>query len=488
MAARLHLLGRGLEWRHILAFGLLIAVSILIKSASWQLTPQVFNDTAGYIVPAFSLLDGRGYGAQENGFRTPTYPLFLATILSTVNRTPLTECQDAHRPVCIGKAGQTAEGHTALTLIVAVQIGLGFLTMFLLYRLGYELTGNLLVALLWGASYGLNIATAFWEISILTETLTTFLLTLSVWLTSHAEKSNWPVRGALGLTLAALALCHSLFLVYWIVPAAFLFYRALRNSGKFSNALRAVTPVLGFPILALLAWSAFNYAVNGFFTPTTLSGYVSIQMVAPVAENAPPQYQEIADLYIRYRDDQIENTASWSGAIFRAWPEMMTRTGLTWSQLSRQLTALSLSLILSDPLSYADVARQGWERFWDFPFYHYDPVPPGPGQWVLGFTDSTLQSGFDLLFGLCLPVLALIWYTHQSGRASVAWPTILLTLLTVAFAAAMSSLTNFQDNGRFHSYILPLQYGVIVFTFCQIWRALAKKRIDFSPLIDTIAM
>ncbi len=49
-------------WKHTLALGLLLALSIVVKAAVWQLPPQIFNDSAGYLGPALSLRGGRGYG------------------------------------------------------------------------------------------------------------------------------------------------------------------------------------------------------------------------------------------------------------------------------------------------------------------------------------------------------------------------------------------------------------------------------------------
>jgi hypothetical protein len=146
----------------------LIALSVSFKAAVWQLHPQLFSDSPGYLVPAASLLDGRGYGVQENGFRSPTYPILLALVLGPLDRTHLSNCRDAHRPVCLQNAAKTTDGEFALQAIVVTQILIGFLATAMLFALGWRLTRNVLVAICFGAGYSLNLATAFWEISILT--------------------------------------------------------------------------------------------------------------------------------------------------------------------------------------------------------------------------------------------------------------------------------------------------------------------------------
>jgi hypothetical protein len=464
----------------------LIALSVGIKSPIWQLHPQVFADSPGYLVPALSLLDGRGYGVQENGFRAPTYPLLLALVLTPINRTRLSECRDAHDPNCVGEAAKTADGLSALQAIVVSQILLGVITTAVLIVLGWTLTRNTLVATLFGAGYALSLATAFWEISILTETATTFLLTLAVYLTLRADHTSRWAHLALGLVLGALALCHQLFIAYSILPFSFLLIRSRRQ--RLSESLFRTAPVLVLPLAFVGAWSSYNYVVNGTFTPSTLSGYVLIQMVAPVVQNAPEGYDGIVQPYVGYRDAMVAQTGSHSGAIFRAWPAMMEWTGLSWSQISTKLTTLSLYLILHYPMTYAQVVKEGWVRFWDFPLYHYDPIPAAEPSWALWLTEEPAQGGANFLFalsilfsGIMLVVRRNISRVPRSGPFSAIW----FMTATVLFAAVVTSLTNFQDNARLHTYVLPLQYGSIILSVYSGWRLvsdLVGRRAENGPL------
>ena len=237
------------------------------------------------MVPALNLLAGRGYGVQENGFRTPTYPLFLAVLLARLDRTPFSECTDAHRAVCIGNGAKQPNGFFALRVFVVANIILGVATTVLLYLIGWNLTRSICVAFLFGAGYAWNISTAFWEISLLTESLTTFLITFVVFLTLRTRPNDRWTPFALGILLGALALCHQLYLAFWILPVAVLVVRH-RKEG-FRRIAKRVAPVLLIPLVLLGAWSTFNYVVNGFFTPSTLSGYVVSQIMAPALEHAP---------------------------------------------------------------------------------------------------------------------------------------------------------------------------------------------------------
>lgn len=499
-------LSRSRAWTRWLAFILLVVSSLVVKTPVWQLHPQIFTDTAGYVVPALSLLDGRGYGAQENAIRPPTYPVFLAAVLATVDRSKLSECRDARRAVCIDRASKSGGGALALSYVVLAQIALGLLTTALLFALGWHLTRNSMVAFLFGAGYALNLSTAFWEISLLTETWTIFFLTLSVYLSLSAHIGRLSVRLLLGVALGALALCHNIYSLYWIVPTAYLALACIlargrqtmppaEGTGNWITTLRERTPVLKraavlvapvalIPILALGGWSTHNYFTNGSFGLSNLSAFQMLQMVAPAMERAPEEYRDLADIFITYRDQVIAETGDHSGASGRAWRELMEARGLTFAETSRVLNQLVISLILADPGSYLRMVRESTMRFWQFALFHYDPIPEGPPQWVLWFTDPELQQTLNILFWLSPIVLVILWLAQR--RAPSTSPRlplypILLLMATVCYTAVIVALFNYGINSRYHSHVLPLQYGVIILLTWCCWRLLRVSRGVVAP-------
>lgn len=426
-------------------------------------------------MPALGLVERRGYGVQENGFRTPTYPVMLALLLAPLDRTHLAACRDAHRPTCIDNAAKTTDGGNDLDAIVAAQIFIGTLSTALLFAIGWRLTKNALVAALFGAGYALNLATAFWEISILTETFTTFLLLLSVLLTLKANPNSPESYWALGFVLALLALCHQLFLAYSIVPVAYLYIRGLR-SGARASSIR-IGPSLLLPLAFVGLWSTYNYAVNGVFTPSTLSGYVLIQMVAPVVQNAPVGYDGIVQPYVGFRDAMIAETGSHSGAIFRAWPAMMGWTGASWSEISSKLTTLSLYLMTHYPQTYLQTAQESWARFWDFQIYHYDPIPASIPGWAVWLTGARVQAALDVLFWVSLPAIGIMFILKRAGRrlsSTIPFGSILFIAATVLYCALLSSLTNYQDNARLRTYVMPLQYGMVIIAMWAGWASVRQ--------------
>lgn len=471
-----------------LAFGLLVLLGAAVKLPIWQLRPQVFSDSPGYLVPALNLLAGRGYGVQENGFRSPTYPLFLAAVLAPLVRTHLSECRDAHRPVCIDQAARAQDGAFALKAVTVTQAFMGLLTTAVLFAIGWTLTRNPVVAFLFGAGYALNLATAYWEISILTETLTTFLLALSVYLTCMSERLHGLGRTVLGIVLGALALCHMLFLVYWIIPASFVLLKEKNAGHGLGPATKRAAPIIAVPVLLLIGWSTFNYQVNGVFSPSIISGYITSQMVAPVLENAPQGYDDITELYVGYRNAVTAETGSYSGAIFRAWPAMLNASGMTFAELSQKLTTLSLYLVVAYPSSYLSVAGQAWQKFWDVSLYHYEPVPTGGPSWMLWFLDDNLQRFLTISFWITPAVMALVILVRRgkSRLSNFDFPVapMLLMMTTVWFAAIIVTLTSFGDNSRYRSHVLPFQFGTIILIVWAIWQVTARITRRSLPQLE----
>lgn len=462
---------------HAVALGILLLGSVILKSSIWQQPPQIFNDSPSYLVPAVRLVNGGGYGAQEDGFRTPTFPVYLALLLAPLERQHLAECTNAHRAVCIGRAAEHADGRAALQMIVLANILLGFGVTVLLYGLGWQLARSYIVAFMFGAGYAWSIAAAFWEISILTETFTAFLVLIAILLTLRVPKTRVWAAAALGIVLALLAMGHALFLLFAPLPALYIAARTWRKG--FAPVLKRIAPVLAIPLAAIVAWSSFNYVVNGAFTPSTVSGYVLIQTVYPVIQNAPEGYDGITQTLVGYRDAQIRETGKPTGAVFRAWRDMMNETDLTFAQVSGKLNALSLYLMWHYPEAYLQGVTESFARFWDFAFFHYEPVPEGAARAGATFADDTVQTAMNVLFWLSsLVVLGLaLWTLFRDGAngayREALWGTLFLTAI-VWFAAVVSSLTNLGDNARYRVTVTPLQYGVIIMTVWMIW-ARAKR-------------
>jgi len=217
-------------------------------------------------------------------------------------------------------------------------------------------------------------------------------------------------------------------------------------------------------------------------------------MVAPAVENAPEGYDGITQTYIGYRDAQIQESSSYAGAIYRAWRDILRETGMTWSQVSSKLTGLGIYLAFHYPGVYFESVKKVAGDFWDFAFFHYDPVPEGISTLAASFTDARLQRVLNLLFWFAPIVFGVLVYIQQKRTSDVLprqmlWGAAFL-YVTVLYAAILSSLTNFGDNARYRVDVMPLQYGVIVLMFWAIWQvasSVSAARTSTSEHANSVA-
>ena len=108
--------------------------------------PVSYGDTPSYWRLAESVLAGF---ASYDGTRTPGYPVFLA-ITGNDQRAWL------------------------------VQLVLGFITTLLMFYLGWKLTGKAWFGAVMALAHTLNLSQLFFESNLLTESLTTFLMVLTM--------------------------------------------------------------------------------------------------------------------------------------------------------------------------------------------------------------------------------------------------------------------------------------------------------------------
>ncbi len=464
------------SWRtHAFLIAALLTLNLLVKWTLWIQTPQTFPDSLGYIAPAMRLLDGLGYGNQENGFRTPTYPLFIAAVVAPFEHGDLSGCREARVAACLGEAQQTPGAQGNLRAVATVQIALGIAIILLTYYFAWQVARNAWVAALCAVTYPIDLSTAYWEISLLTDTLTTFLLMLAVALTlaaARAQRQRIGWYAALGAVLGALALCHSVYTAYAVVPAGFLWVQSILNDRRPETKDRRIrssvighpssVAVLAIPLALVLAWSARNYRADGLFTPSTIAGYNLTQMVGGFMEQAPADYRDLADIYLEYRPDRIAARGSHSGTIFFAYRDMLAARETTWSGLSQMLANMSLRMIAQNPGGYARTVWNAFIQFWKFGLGRQNYTLPISFDWVKWFFDSRVQQALAVLFFITPFALAITQRVRRGETAGAIW--IWFAIATILYAAIFSSAFNFGDNERYRTHVARLQYSAIILT------------------------
>lgn len=310
----------------ILVLLILLIPSMALRVAVFALeAPVIFPDTSGYTALAANIAAGDLH--EDWGFRPPGYPLVVLA------------------------AGQNT------TAVAAVQVFvLGLATTLLIAGTVWLLCGSVGWSLLAGWLYGLNLGQIQTEMTVLPEAWCTFLLSLIALgvVIIHRRGASWRWIVVVALASATLSLSRS---QYLFVPLVLVVAISIWLRPRWGRAL-------GFAALALLpvlVWSGYNYSRLDYFGPTTQAGFSLTNLSGAYIADAPAEYATIRDIYIaqvRARDGQNVN------AIWQVMGEMSSKTGLTYPELSRQLTSMSLGLFLHHPGQYLRQVAANLVPFW----------------------------------------------------------------------------------------------------------------------------
>jgi len=215
---------------------LLVFGAIVLRVAFFTSAPPFLNpDSAGYYVPGRNLVYGDGFDLGLR--RTPTYPLFIAAVVSQV-------------------------GEDLQKLVTVQHFVFGPLLVALTYWLGRLIAGRL-AAILAAVLVGISGPLLLYEHYVMTEVLFGILLLALLSATVlAARRASLGWAGLAGLLLGALVLCRpSGQIVAPIVAGALL----LAMPGAWSRRAAAVGVVAVCVLILVVPWMAYNYQTQGQF-------------------------------------------------------------------------------------------------------------------------------------------------------------------------------------------------------------------------------
>ena len=410
-------------------FWLVSGIAVLVRLGLWAvypLTPN--NDSSTYVQLAKNILT-KGFSTY-NATRTPGYPAFLAL------------------------TGDQA---------YFAQLLLGLLITWLFFYLGLKLSGRAWFGALAALLHTLNIGQLFFEATLLTETLTTFLVTATfagaIALTIE-KPSFW--RFMLyaffaGLAAALAGLTRPLFAFLPFFLSAFcllLFTFPLRHRIAFS--LAAILPA----ILIFGWWLNFvdtNYKILNF---DTIGGFRWLNHTGEYFELVPDEYAVIRDTYLKYRDAKIAETGSQTNAVWDAMDELQKNTKMGFYALSRELTSISMDLIRAHPDLYLKNVISGWWMFWWAAVYWSADALTIPALVPVFRLLIFAERGIMILANFAFLAGTFIVSFWKKARATLQMrPFLWLALVSIWAASMAQTLLDHGDNPR---YLVPLQTLVIV--------------------------
>ena len=397
--------------------------------------PARYGDTPTYFRLAGVLME-RGLGSYD-ATRVPGYPYF------------------------IGLLGQDE------TAVWIGQLFLGILISLLFFYIGHSLTGSTPFAFLLGMLYNFTASLVLFEFNLLSETLTAFLLVLSVALFARLRHRPGGVSGyvlalILGVVASLTGLTRTMFIFLPVILLPFVMF--LGDDWRQRLQLGAVFSI--GPLILLGGWIYFVYSHYDMLSPSTMGGYHLVQHTGAFFEKLPDSEANIRDIYLQYRDEQIAERGSQPNAIWDAIPALTEATGLSFFALSAKLQELSWQLIMENPLLYLRSVAEGWIDFWKAPVYWQ------PDQFSAGATIvrgwSLLGRGISLLANALFLVFSSFVVVSSRFRERLdPPPLVIMGSVLILFSSVLQTLVDHGDNPRF---LIPLQMLVIALVAWALWK------------------
>lgn len=418
------------------ALAALIAISAAVRAiiianfrvrASW--------DTDGYILAAQSIarLDFSNY----DGKRTPIYPMLMLL------------------------------GGMDWDVIRWMQALLGIAIASMMFGIAWHRTRNVTASFVVGLLCSLALSELAFEQVIYSETLCTFWIVLSVFTYQRICDFEFPrifEVALLGLTAALAGMTRPMFL--FLGPLYFiLMIVGVRSAGIMRNSI-----VLAPTLVLALGWSMVNKHVVNYFGVTTTTGYNLSNHSGAFMELAPKRYSAIRDIYLRYRTWQIPRLGTHAMTIWYAEGEIRRATGLSYAELSKQLTRMSLEMFVEHPLLYLESVARAWGRCWGFGIHgllgnYRDLVRPSVylAMSALGW----LQVVIDAMFLLIASSSIWRWL-----RGHMAFDFDLVVIAIVLMGSMAQAFMEYGENVRYLAPLVPL---AIYATISIMWRWLLTR-------------
>ena len=341
------------------------------------------------------------------------------------------------------------------------QMALGLAISGCLFYLSWKSVGKAWVGFLLASLYSLIPGQVLFEANLLTETLTIFLIVLSLFLflcliRTTSQVGQVLLAASLGISASLVGMVRPLFFPLTLVFLAFIWFTTHLD---FKRRLILVLTYALFPLLIQGGWLIYMRTDWHVLSPTTMAGYSMVQHTGGYFEFLPDEYAAIRDTYIEYRDAQIAERGVQTNAIWEAIPAISEASGIGFYRLAREMNRLSWMLIREHPELYFQNVVSGWVNFWKAPVY-WEPGAMHPDAilkvfhllaWV-GQGISVVANFLFLLFSVCIAL-------SRKLRSSIRMDAVVgVSLAMVWLISIIQTLLDHGDNPRF---LVPMQMVVV---------------------------
>jgi len=409
----------------LVIFGLLLRIFVVFFYSHIN----IFPDSGGYIELAKLLSESNLSG--YHGQRSPGYPMLLVL------------------------------ANNQLFIAIVIQLLIGILTSVLVHKNFKLLNFSARTALLYTLFLNSFLHVIFYEISILTESLTLFFIMLICnLLLKRQNKNTYKKWLILSLLFAYLVLIKPF---YIFLPFLVYGFSVFKNF-DFRKIFGKDILILLFPLVAFTGWSYVNKVNTGYFVPTTFYGYNLAQNCVWFAEKSPEDYRMISDIYVRNREESVRDHKNVSMAIWESYDELKEKTGLSFADLSAELNNFSRATIKANPTDYLKQVFTSWLDFWKTDiswksdFFRFGSATVFAFIWDLQHYVLRL---FKVAFLLNIPFLCYIFIRKRKITPEIVFATfVIITSFLQAFAT-------YGTNSRFS---FPLEFLMVMVVALQIKR------------------
>ncbi len=447
---------------HRLFLVLLIFAGLLRLVLLAFVHPIVEPDSYSYIDLAERLISLNF--ADFNAIRTPGYPLIIIM------------------------------GFFNLKIVVFYQIVMGLMIIFLMLKINNEMNVPLSLNFLAAAIYAFFIQFVAFEFFIMSETLTTFLITLAFYHFIYLLH-NPPCRTLKNLLIifSLTALAAFTRPIYLMLPGYLLLCSLIFLPGEWQgtvgkkalHSLMLLTPTL---VLAG-GWSLMNYSFDRGFIVATGRGFGLIELMGDHIEQAnDDKYAKIIkEAYLAGKERNIRTGAPYDDTIWEVLEILKQETGLTYKQLSDITWSMGVELIKKEPLEYVKKVCRSWFKFWLPPGQtmrhqyevYFDKLGPLTGAVMVGVikTAVNLQRKFigflEILF-LCAPLALLARPVRRNLEKNLV--AVFFSVFFFILGKSMAIALIEGGEGRFALPVFPLLICVTLAFYARVWQTVVHHR------------
>lgn len=406
----------------LLFIGFVFRLVVFYGFSHFPVTP----DSGAFIDLSRSLLHFKLAG--YNGQRSPGYPLFLA--------------------LTYGK----------FHFIIAYQFVLGLLTAVIWYRILLHLKFKRKIAFFFTLFLQSFLSIFLYEISILVETLTLFLISVVVYylVKGYTERKSLKFEFLFSAILGYLVLVKPFYAFLPFLIFGFFMLKHFAWRSFFSRKLI----IFIFPLIAYFGWSYVNKINTGYFVSTTFFGLNIAQNCVRFAEKGPKKYDWISKPYVKHRemvknsDNKILAMSIW----YTYNAGEFDQYNLSFADLSHKLGEYGKATIENNPGDYLNqVFRYSWFDFWKPSIYWNTDEYHFKNDNSFFRTFLFYQNKLLFLLKLAFLLLAIYYFIRTLFTRKISIPFMLCAL--VVSTSLLQAAVTYGNNNRFS---FPFEFIMLI--------------------------